>query len=301
MKDGSKNRVVKSNGDIESITWVKKCVELMKDSVLWGSAPREVELEEAYRELETKASEVVSDKAYCLAFLKEKISARVAKQVLRNQFNKDVQLDESKNHNCETRIQSLRAVLQTTDSFRKAASNHYQIESPFPLREDLSLKEKAAGDLEARIKYVVGKWESFFCSDEEFRNWCWREVRGEGTAEAKQTRLLALLWLSLEDSRDDFRRSKKNVLSGAEYLRNVSISCGAALRLEWFPADWDGEGDGVATVTPWFANRIIDMSALPVKAVPSAIVAPPTDAPAMEKDPLEPEVPQESMRGIPVP
>lgn len=305
VTDGKTERLVRGEGDISSEAWVGECVGLMKRSVLWGKFVPQDEylkkLKEAYRELEAKASESVSNKAYCLSFLQKKMSARVTEQLPRGQFSKTVTLEKSVAYNCESRRQSLRAILQATEGFRQAAINRCGLKVSFPLSEDPGLKEKAKEDLDGRIRDVEGNWMSFFLNDDAFREWCQNVVCSEGLGDEEQTRLLALLWLSLEDSREDRRRRDQNIPSGAEYLRGVSIACQAVLRLEWFPADWGGEGDRVATVTPWSANCTIDMSALPVKALPSATVAPPPHAPAMEKGPLEREVPQESIRGIPVP
>jgi len=285
VKDGDKKRVVISDGDIEAGTWVRECVGLMKESALWaGGLPPDFpkKLKEAYRELEANASEVVSNKTFCISFLQDDIAARVTEKKSRDQFGDLVSYDKSKNHNVDSRQQSLRAVLQATDRFRQAASVHCGLNVSFPLVEDPSLKEKAKEVLDGKISDVVVRWKMHFLDNDAFRKWCWKMVCSDDSGDTEQIRLLALLWLSLEDSRGDFKRSKQNAPSGSEYLRSVSMACEATLRLEWFPADWGGKGDGVATVTPWFANCTIDMSALPMKAVPSATVTPPLQAPAAD-------------------
>lgn len=284
VKNGVANTLLKckKSKKLASGNWVGDCSTLMQASELWGGlAPKEHYarlLREAFRDLEAKASTIVSQKENCVSFLTDSVESRVTSATQQEKGSKPpVSLQDTVNHSFESRMRSLKAVLQTTVDFRRTAvrrlGGDVDIES-FPLRPDKNEVSAAVADerLKKRIAEVEAQWRGLFIDDDDaFREWCWSAVCNNAADESsRQIRLLAALWLVVNDSREDCQLQKQGGGGVMEVLRKLPIDLDLALQIRWFPKDWGGSGNEFAKVTPWMARCRVNLGSLPPSPLPKA-------------------------------
>jgi hypothetical protein len=296
VREGDTNPLRKClmSTNLSSKKWVGDCTALLKESALWGNLATKGDysklLREAFLALESGASVVVSQKANCLSFLGDSIESRATSTTQPEKGSKaPVSLQDTVHYSLESRMQSLKAGLQTTVDFRRAAlrriNSDLRVES-FPLIRDANAVSAAVADerLTQRIAEVEEKWKDVFEDDNAFREWCWSAVCSNAADESsRQIRLLAALWLTVNDSREDVHRQEQEGRSAIDLLRQMQIDLGISLQIRWFPKDWDGLGDQCAKVTPWMARGRLSLGA--VQPSPPPAVAAETDAGASEAGP----------------